>query len=60
MYTIIMKRGSKPDLIRERNSWSAAFDCASSLAELHGLQSKDIIEDEEAHTFTLDASEYYS
>lgn len=60
MYTIIMKRGKLADVVKERKTWSAAFDCASSLAELHGLKSPDIKEDEVSKTFTLDASQYYS
>jgi hypothetical protein len=59
MYTVIVKRGPKPDMVRTDSTETRAFNRADALLDLHGLTARSMTYNEATHTFTIDASEYY-
>lgn len=59
MYKTVMKRGPKPDMVREDATEARAMQRADSLLDLHGLNTSKMSYDASTRTFTIDASDYY-
>lgn len=58
-FTVIMKRGNRPPVVRTDPTQSKARQRAHTLASLHHVSPSAVTYDATTRTYHLDASEYY-
>ena len=59
MWTVVMLRHNKDDMVRVNNTYRAASIRADCLEELHNLSRDNRVTDSVNRTITIDAAGYY-